>query len=273
VIRFREYGSNGPHVVVLHGGPGAPGCMAPVARRLAACCHVVEPFQRGSEDGGSLTVAQHVADLREIVQWLAAPAPVLLVGSSWGAMLALAYAADHPDRVAGIALVGCGTFDPASRLIYRERLEARLTAGVRARIEQLETDIADPNARLLAKADLLLPVYSHDLITSDTETIHADAHANEETWQDMLRLQEAGVYPAAFGRIVAPVLMLHGSVDPHPGSAIRDSLLPHLPQLVYHEWAACGHYPWLERSVHEEFGELLSAWLVDTAVQASFPTC
>ena len=246
--------------------------MAPVARRLASCCHVVEPFQRGSEDGGSLTVAQHVADLREIVQWLAEPGPVFLVGSSWGAMLALAYAADHPDRVAGLALVGCGTFDTASRQAYRARLEARLTAEVRARIEQLEADVADPNARLLAKADLLLPAYSHDLITSDTETIHADARSNQETWQDMLRLQDGGVYPAAFDRIVAPILMLHGSVDPHPGSAIRDSLLPHLPQLVYHEWAECGHYPWLERSVHEEFFELLSAWLVDNAVHALLST-
>jgi pimeloyl-ACP methyl ester carboxylesterase len=265
-IRFREYGSSGAHVIVLHGGPGAPGHMAPVARRLAERFHVVEPFQRGSEDGAPLTVMQHAADLHEIVQSLESTAPVLLAGSSWGAMLALAYAADHSARLAGIALIGCGTFDAASRHLFRDRLEARLTADIRAQIARLEAEVPDPDARLLVKAEILLPAYSYELITSTTETIRADARANHETWQDMLRLQEAGVYPAAFGRINAPVLMLHGAVDPHPGPAIRDSLLPHLPQLVYHEWAACGHYPWLERLVHEEFFELLSAWLTD-AVQ------
>jgi pimeloyl-ACP methyl ester carboxylesterase len=239
--------------------------MAPVARRLAPRFHVVEPFQRGSEDGGVLTVSQHVTDLHEIVHWLAPSAPIFLVGSSWGAMLALAYAADHPGRLAGIVLVGCGTFDPASRQLYRDRLEVRVTAEIRAQIVRLEAEVADPDARLLAKADLLLPAYSHELFTSNTETMRADARANHDTWQDMLRLQEPGVYPAAFGRIAAPILMLHGSADPHPGPAIRDRLLPHLPQLVYHEWAACGHYPWLERSVQEEFFELLAAWLMDPA--------
>ena len=58
-----------------------------------------------------------------------------------------------------------------------------------------------------------------------------------------------------------PVLMLHGAEDPHPGALIRDSLWPHLPHLEYHEWARCGHYPWLERCVRVEFFALLERWL------------
>jgi pimeloyl-ACP methyl ester carboxylesterase len=42
---------------------------------------------------------------------------------------------------------------------------------------------------------------------------------------------------------------------------IRDSLLPHIPNLEYHEWQPCGHYPWLEAAVHEEFFALLRDWL------------
>jgi pimeloyl-ACP methyl ester carboxylesterase len=77
----------------------------------------------------------------------------------------------------------------------------------------------------------------------------------------MLRLQAAGVYPAAFSAIDLPVLMLHGAEDPHPGALIRASLEPFLPQLEYHEWNRCGHYPWLERAVRDEFFATLTDWL------------
>jgi pimeloyl-ACP methyl ester carboxylesterase len=55
--------------------------------------------------------------------------------------------------------------------------------------------------------------------------------------------------------------MLHGAVDPHPGALVRAGLEPYLPQLEYHEWARCGHYPWLEKAVREEFFAVLRQWL------------
>jgi len=58
-IRARSYGTAGPLVIVLHGGPGAPGYMAPVARGLADSFRIVEPFQRGS-GGEPLSVARHM---------------------------------------------------------------------------------------------------------------------------------------------------------------------------------------------------------------------
>jgi hypothetical protein len=35
-----------------------------------------------------------------------------------------------------------------------------------------------------------------------------------------MRLQEIGVYPQAFETIRAPVVMLHGAAEPHPGEMI-----------------------------------------------------
>lgn len=94
------------------------------------------------------------------------------------------------------------------------------------------------------------------------ELVECDARAHHETWEDMLRLQAEGVYPAAFATIRAPVLMLHGAVDPHPGRMIRTVLARHLSQLEYYEWARCGHYPWLEKAVGDEFFAVLRRWLV-----------
>jgi pimeloyl-ACP methyl ester carboxylesterase len=89
-----------------------------------------------------------------------------------------------------------------------------------------------------------------------------DVRAHEESWADMVRLQEEGVYPAAFAAIHSPVLMLHGAYDPHPGELIRAGLVPYLPQLEYREWERCGHKPWFEREVREEFFAVMHTWLL-----------
>jgi len=240
MLHVRQYGAAGPLVILLHGGPGAPGHMAAVARGLAGRFRVLEPFQRPS-GGEPLTVARHAADLDELVAGRAA-----LAGSSWGAMLALAYAAEHPERAGPLALIGCGTFDERSRARMREVLDERLTPETRRRLEAL-----DPVESL----------YSFDPVDEPDESEPVDARAHRETWEDMLRLQREGVYPAAFRAIRSPVLMLHGGYDPHPGRMIRDSLAPYLPQLEYHEWERCGHYPWREKAVREEFFALLGDWL------------
>jgi pimeloyl-ACP methyl ester carboxylesterase len=208
-----------------------------------------------------LTVADHIAGLRDLVASHAADPRPALIGSSWGAMLALAFAAAHPDLAGPLVLIGCGTFDPAARARLHEILDQRLTDSLRGRLERLSAEIADPDRRLAAKGDLILPLYSCDLIPAEPEPVECDARAHEETWADMLRLQEQGVYPAAFAAIRGPVLMLHGADDPHPGRMILESLLPCVPQIEYREWERCGHYPWQERAARDEFFAMLKAWL------------
>ena len=255
-MRIREYGTSGPPVVVLHGGPGAPGYMAPVARGLADSFRVLEPLQRGS-GGEPLTVARHVADLHRLVESRCGGARPALVGHSWGAMLALAYAVTHPGHALSLVLIGCGTFDPAARHRMNAVLEQRMDNRLRRRMERLSQEFPDPDQRLAILGDLVMPLYSHELISTDQEIEPCDARAHHETWEDMVRLQEEGVYPAAFAAIDAPVIMLHGAVDPHPGEMVRASLEPHLPQLEYRQWERCGHYPWLETAVRDEFFAIL----------------
>ena len=78
----------------------------------------------------------------------------------------------------------------------------------------------------------------------------------------MVRLQAEGVYPAAFSAIRAPVIMLHGTHDPHPGRMICMPISGnYVPHVEYREWARCGHEPWLEKAVHEDFFSTLGGWL------------
>jgi pimeloyl-ACP methyl ester carboxylesterase len=262
LLQTREYGSRGPTVIVLHGGPAAAGSAGPIARGLAGSFHVLEPWQRGSGEE-PLTVARHMVDLHELIEGLGGHERPGLVGWSWGAMLALAYAAEHPDSAGSVVLVGCGTFDPAARARMREILDERMDDELRERIERLEDEYPDPGERLEKKYELLGRFHDYDatLLPEDDETPPFDMRAHTETWNDMLRLQKEGVYPAAFSAIKVPVLMLHGAYDPHPGTMIRDSLLPFIPHLEYREWERCGHRPWVEREVGEDFFAVLGDWL------------
>lgn len=258
----RRYGSSGALVFLLHGGPAAPGYMAPLGRELADEFRLLEPFQRGSGEV-PLDVATHVADLHELVRE-SGERPAL-VGSSWGAMLALAYAARHPGAASSVVLVGCGTFDEESRAEFRARLAERTSPEFQRRLDELSASIDDADERLRALGDALIPLYAYEPQTTDLETQACDARAHQETWDDMLRLQAEGVYPAAFAAISEPVLMYHGDDDPHPGPEIYVSLLPWIERLDFRSWSRCGHYPWIERWAREPFFDTLRSWLREHA--------
>ncbi|HEX6736125.1 MAG TPA: prolyl aminopeptidase [Azonexus sp.] len=101
----------GVPVLFLHGGPGS-GCSA-TQRRLfdPQRYHAVLFDQRGcgrSRPLGSLeanTTAHLVADLEYLREALGIPAWIVF-GGSWGSLLALAYAQQHPASVRGLVLRG-----------------------------------------------------------------------------------------------------------------------------------------------------------------------
>ncbi len=260
-LTCREYGNWGPTLLLIHGGPGAPGNLAPVARALANRLHVLEPFQRA---GGAepLTVARHVADMHGLIASRCPGERPALVGHSWGAMLALAFASAHPDEAGPIALIGCGTFDPASRAHYRKTVDERIGPENMALVAKARATDREEHIRLMTqfypRADRFDP-----LPEDASEHGPVDAKAHEETWSDMMRCQAEGLYPAAFSRIASPAIMLHGSFDPHPGRMIFEGLRPFIPALEYREFERCGHYPWLERAAREEFFAALGGWLAE----------
>ncbi|MBU1700340.1 MAG: alpha/beta hydrolase [Candidatus Eisenbacteria bacterium] len=247
-------------VIVLHGGPGAPGYMAPVARGLEDSFRVIEPLQRRS-GGEPLTVARHVDDLHEVITKAGKMYGPALVGSSWGAMLALAYAATYPAMAGPLVLIGCGTFDLDARAAMKATIDKRMDESLRIRLKRLPEEFPNPDDQLKSMGDLIQPLHIYKSLAAEPEGESCDARGHHETWDDMVRLQSEGVYPEAFAVIKSPVLMLHGTYDPHPGRMIQESLKPYITQLEYHEWERCGHYPWLETSVRGEFFNILNDWL------------
>src|SRR5687768_13243228 len=81
----RGYGDDGGWLTLLHGGPGAPGHLAPVARALAAELRILEPFERRS-GATPLTVDLHVRDIDDAIRRHAGTQPTALLGFSSGAI-------------------------------------------------------------------------------------------------------------------------------------------------------------------------------------------
>jgi proline iminopeptidase len=101
--------TDGIPAVYLHGGPGS-GCQADHRRLFdPERFHAVLFDQRGAgrsrPKGGrdDNTLSHLVADMETIRESLGI-ARWMIVGGSWGATLALAYAQAHPDKVTGIVL-------------------------------------------------------------------------------------------------------------------------------------------------------------------------
>ena len=100
---IRIYGTAPFNIALVHGGPGAPGEMAPLARELASEMGVLEPLQTaGSIDG-------QVEELKDILEKHGNP-PLIMGGFFWGAWLSFIVAAQYPSLVKKLILVSSPPF-------------------------------------------------------------------------------------------------------------------------------------------------------------------
>jgi pimeloyl-ACP methyl ester carboxylesterase len=267
LIQVRSYGDSGPYVSLLHGGPGAAGEMVPVARNLCSRFRVLEPLQRTSGTV-PLTVARHVKDLHDVLQEPLQAGPVRLVGFSWGAMLALTYAARYPEKIDRVILIGCGTFDKHSRQIYETNIKQRTDTDTQRHIENIQAQLTAENDRkrrneLFAEFGYIYTrLQSYKPIKTDFEKVlKYDEIGFRQTWAGALSLQEQGIQPAEFEHIQALVTMIHGDNDPHPGPLIYKTLTKFICDIKYLELSRCGHKPWIEIEAKNEFYKILTECL------------
>lgn len=251
----RIYGSPPYTLAVVHGGPGAAGSMAPVARELGAEWGVLEPLQtEASLDG-------QVAELRALL--LAhARLPVTLVGSSWGAMLSLILAARHPELVARLILVGSGVYDARyAQGIEQTRLE-RLSEAERREIDALLISLNGPAGAgrddvlrrlgaIFARAD------SYDPLPHDDELLEVRFDVFQQVWGEAEALRASGELLELARQVRCPVLAIHGSYDPHPAEGVRAPLAAAIADFRFVLLEECGHEPWYERRARARFFAIL----------------
>jgi pimeloyl-ACP methyl ester carboxylesterase len=106
-LRCEGTGSSGsPTVVYLHGlggdGSDSSSITTPLASQTRVCTYDRLNVGRSDRDPGRHSGADSVADLRALLAAAGVPGPYLLVGFSFGGLLAIMYAATYPDQVMGL---------------------------------------------------------------------------------------------------------------------------------------------------------------------------
>jgi proline iminopeptidase len=251
-------------VVVLHGGPGAHhDYLLPGFDALAAGRELIYYDQRG---GGRSAVprdvpvgwTEHVADLEALREKWELDR-LTLAGYSWGGLLAMLYALDHPARVERLALVS-----PApSWREARERFEARFgkrnldPAFQEARRELRESGLRerDPDAFQRRIFELSVAPYFHDPARArDLTPFRVTGRTQQEVWASLGDFDLRGRLPRLRG---IPSLILQGENDPIPIEAARTTA--ELIGAAFHPVTRCGHVPYVE--AHEEFVRVVGGFL------------
>jgi len=252
---LRIYGNKPFNVAVIHGGPGAPGEMAPVARELSVVRSVLEPLQTATSLKGQVqelqTVLKENGDL-----------PVTLIGWSWGAMLSFIFAAQYPSFVMKLILIGSGAYEEKYVTDIMKTRLSRLTEEERTKALSLMGTLNDPAikdkntlmaqfGRLISKAD------SYDPLPYDSEVLECQYNIYQNVWQQARELRSSGKLLKLGKRIQCPVVAIQGDYDPHLAEGIKESLSRVLKDFRFILFENCGHQPWIERAARDKFYSIL----------------
>jgi len=112
---YRECGSGSP-LILIPGLAGGIDLLGPVTRILAEHYRVISYQLRGEDDCFALRrhfgISDLVEDLAEFIAWHCLEKPAIF-GVSFGGILALEYAANHPCQLSALAVQGVGSrFEP-----------------------------------------------------------------------------------------------------------------------------------------------------------------
>ncbi|RJO62917.1 MAG: alpha/beta hydrolase [Dehalococcoidia bacterium] len=255
MMNLHKYGNSPFKIALIHGGPGAPCEMAPVARELAETRGVLEPIQT------ALTIDGEVEELRQALMENGA-LPVILVGYSWGAWLSFMLAERYPSLVSKLILVSSGPFTQEYAFdTDRTRFE-RLNSGEREEMQTLKSELdnlaykGDKDALMARVGELFGRVDSFDPLPHTSEA-ECRWDIFSAVWPQAAALRRSGALLALGKDIKCPVVAIHGDYDPHPEGGVRIPLSGVLKDFRFILLEKCGHVPWFERQARDRFYAIL----------------
>nr|AYM52772.1 alpha/beta hydrolase fold protein [Simulacricoccus ruber] len=283
-----DYGGSGPTLLLLHGLGGSHLNWLPAAPLLAAHGRVLAVdllgFGRTPHAGRGVGVRAQQALVHRFITEVVKE-PVVLVGNSFGGLVALAQAAEAPETVSGLVLVS-----PAQRpapgtrlgpvqllrlllhtlpglgeyLLWRDgrRGGARklfldvLTLGC-ADVARVPADVVEQNVALIAERMARMPLG------------HAASYL-QATRSLLLTLLHRQRFEDWVQDVCAPTLLVHGQEDRLVPLAFSQELARQRPDWHFRALAGVGHVPQMEDA--ERFVGQLAAWLPGSRRPASAAT-
>lgn len=261
-IHYHEQGE-GPPLVLLHGFPDHAGTWRPLADRLAGMFRVIAPDLRGY---GQTTRPRALADYRlnllvgDVVAFLDALGlpQVHLCGHDWGGVLAFAFAAQHPGRLASLVAINAPPADVLQEMIWHDPAQRAASQYLgRLRSPGADAIYAECNVETLIERFLGEPLRRGVLDDADIAA-YRRAWTAPGVWQAMLAWYRAVPFdvpavgapiPANHGAMLAPgpisppVLVIWGDLDTVFVPAMADAIARACDDCRVEHLAAAGHVP------------------------------
>jgi len=262
VQNFRTYGQAPFNVAIIHGGPGAAGEMAPVARELAPGRGILEPLQTAG------SVAGQVEELKTVIEENG-DLPVTLIGYSWGAWLSMIAAASHPSLAKKLILVSSGPFEEKHASHLQKTRLNRLSGEERAEFQSAINLLNNPASgdkdaalarlgALTAKTDAYDPMPCEPY---EAESVDGPGDIFHNVWREAAELRKSGKLLEYARQVRCPVVAIHGDYDPHPAAGVQAPLSAILKSFRFILLRNCGHTPWIEKQAREAFYHTLKGEL------------
>jgi proline iminopeptidase len=179
-------------------------------------------------------------------------APVV-VGYSWGGLLALLYAAEAAGdatlpRPRALALIDPAPISRRHREVFEREFARR---GAAAAVQQLRDDLAasglrerDPDAYRQRNFELSVAGYFHDPADArDLTPFRVSARVQQQVWESLGDFDLAA--DGTLGRVGLPTLIVHGRQDPIPLASSEEAAQIMGAELVVID--QCGHVPYVEQ--------------------------
>lgn len=134
-LYFHEFGQGKP-IVILSGGPGnSYSQIQEVAIKLSRKYRSILLEQRGTGrsiptpfDSITINLQTLIDDLNVLLNHLKLKDAIIL-GHSWGGMLAMSFAANHPSKVRSLVLIGPGPYKDQAQSLQRLQMNIRTRLG------------------------------------------------------------------------------------------------------------------------------------------------
>ena len=261
-LYYRVVGSGRP-VLVIHGGPDFDHrYLLPELDRLSNEVRLVyyDPRGRGRSAAGvqpdDVTIASELGDLDELRRHLGLESVVLL-GHSWGGLLAAEYATRHPDRVSHLILMNTAPACHADWQLLRDHLRRLRTPtellqmqaiaasdAFRAGEIDAETAYYRLHFRPAVAAELLDAILDRLRRHLDAADVRRARAIEDRLYDETASSPDFDLLPR-LRMLRVPTLLLHGEQDFIP-IALVARIADAIPGAVLTVLPGCRHFAYLE---------------------------
>lgn len=226
-------------------------------------CHAVYYEQRGSKQGNcDIGISEHLRDLKKVVDHYSTESKPIIVGHSWGAMLAILYASAHSSSLQKVIAVSCGPLNKIQGDEFQNELNKRFgekkeyydrlwNAIGEEKDEKQQQKLADNYI------DRMMEIYQLDFGSGLQIQPHSwDFKGGFNTMSESDQYVSRNEYEKALANIKTPLTVTQGTHDVIHPESIFNLVRKHVSHVETFAIKKAGHYPWIGQG-HEQFREIL----------------